>query len=77
MVPCFGLGEEFFASLTEADAGIARQVAVGGCPWCGGPLHQANYHRKPRGGLLCLAGEAFSIRHSLCCGALLHGSSRS
>ena len=69
MVPCFGLGEEFFASLTKADAEIARQVAVGGCPWCGGPLHQANYLRKPRGGLFAIAGEAFPLRHSLCCGA--------
>lgn len=69
MVPCFGLGEEFFASLTELDAEMARQVAAGGCPWCGGPLHQANYQRKPRGGLFAIAGEAFTIRHSLCCGA--------
>ena len=68
MVPCFVLDEEFFASLTELDAEIARQVAAGGCPWCGGPLHQANYSRKPRGGLLGEAGEELSIRHSLCCG---------
>jgi len=63
------LDEEFFASLTELDAEIARQVAAGGCRWCGGPLHRANYQRKPRGGLLAEAGEAFTIRHSLCCGA--------
>ena len=63
MVPCFGLGEEFFSSLTEADAEMSRQVAVGGCPWCGGPLHQANYQRKPRGGLFAVAGEAFAMRH--------------
>jgi hypothetical protein len=69
MVPCFGLGEEFFASLTELDAEMARQVAAAGCRWCGGPLHQANYHRKPRGGLFAVAGEAFTMRHSLCCGA--------
>ncbi len=69
MVPCFVLDEEFFASLTEADAEIARRVAACGCPWCGGPLHQANYLRKPRGGLLGEAGEKFAIRHSLCCGA--------
>ncbi len=68
MVPFFGLGEEFFASLTKADAEIARQVAVGGCPWCEGPLHQANYLRKPRGGLFAIPGEAFPLRHSLCCG---------
>lgn len=69
MVPEFRLGEEFFASLFEWDAEIARQVAAGGCPRCGGPLHQGNYERKVRGGLIAVAGEAFSIRHSLCCGA--------
>ncbi len=63
------LDEEFFASLTQLDAEIAQQVAAGGCRWCGGPLHQANYQRKPRGGLLAQAGEGFAIRHSLCCGA--------
>lgn len=69
MVPCFGLGEEFFASLTELDAEMARQVSLSGCQHCSGPLHQANYQRKPRGGLLAIAGEAFTLRHSLCCGA--------
>ncbi len=63
------LDEEFFSSLTQLDADMARQVAAGGCRWCGGPLHQANYQRKPRGGLLAEAGEAFTLRHSLCCGA--------
>ncbi len=63
------LDEEFFASLTRLDAEMARQVAASGCRWCGGPLHRANYQRKPRGGLLAEAGEAFTIRHSLCCGA--------
>lgn len=69
MVPEFRLGEEFFASLTEWDAEIARQVAARGCPRCGGPLHQSNYERKPRGGWIAEAGEAFALRHSLCCGA--------
>ena len=36
-------------------------------PYCGGPLHYANYSRKPRGGPRFLA-EAFEIRLSLCCG---------
>lgn len=69
MVLDFVLDEEFFVSLTQLDAEIARQVAANGCRWCGGPLHQANYQRKPRGGLLAEAGEAFTLRHSLCCGA--------
>ena len=62
------LGEEFFAELTWLDAKIARQVAAAGCPFCGGPLYQANYLRKPRGGSMAAAGEAFTLRHSLCCG---------
>jgi hypothetical protein len=62
------LGEEFFALLAAHDEQIARQVAAAGCPYCGGPLHVSNYARKPRGGLLAAAGEAFTLRHSLCCG---------
>lgn len=38
-----------------------------GCPYCGGPLHQGNYERKPRGGPAGLP-EEFSVRFSLCCG---------
>jgi hypothetical protein len=62
------LGEEFFLLVAGLDAQIARQVAAGGCRWCRGPLHQANYPRKPRGGWVGLTGEAFTLRHSLCCG---------
>lgn len=68
MVHEFRLGEEFFALLVGLDEQIARQVAAAGCPACGGPLYQGNYERKPRGGLLGVAGEAFTLRHSLCCG---------
>lgn len=59
---------EFFAKLVEADERIARQVAAAGCEYCGGPLHQGNYLRKPRGAGIAGAGEAFGLRHSLCCG---------
>ena len=69
MVLDLALDEEFFASLTRLDAEMARHVAASGCRWCGGPLHQANYQRKPRGAVFAEAGEAFTIRHSLCCGA--------
>lgn len=34
---------------------------------CGGRLHRGDYSRKPRGGLLAMAGEAFTRRFSLCC----------
>ncbi len=59
---------EFFVSLMQADAGLAAAVAAEGCPYCGGPLHVANYERKPRGGSFAEAGEVFTLRHSLCCG---------
>jgi hypothetical protein len=62
------LGEEWFASLEDFDRQIAEAVAVAGCRHCGGPLHQGNYKRKPRGGNVAEAGEAFRLRHSLCCG---------
>jgi len=62
------LGEEFFATLAGLDAELAERVAAEGCQHCGGPLHQANYGRKPRGGQIAGAGEAFTLRHSLCCG---------
>ena len=62
------LGEEFFAKLTGFDAEIARRVAAEGCRHCGGPLHRADYERKPRGARLAAGAEAFTVRHSLCCG---------
>jgi len=62
------LGEEWFASLEEFDRQIAGAVAAAGCRHCGGPLHQGNYERKPRGGYVAGTGEAFTLRHSLCCG---------
>lgn len=68
MLPELLLGEEFFLRLTEQDEKIAESVAAAGCRHCGGPLHQSNYERKPRGGMFAVAGEAFSLRHSLCCG---------
>jgi hypothetical protein len=61
-------GEEWFASLEEFDRQIAAAVAAEGCRHCGGPLHQGNYERKPRGAQIAEAGEAFTLRHSLCCG---------
>ena len=68
MVSKLEIGDKFFLWLTEIDEETSRQVAAGGCPACGGPLHRGDYPRKPRGGLLGIAGEAFSKRISLCCG---------
>jgi len=62
------LGREFFERLTAVDAAITAKVAASACSRCGGPLHVGNYPRKPRGGLLGVAGEGFAVRFSLCCG---------
>jgi hypothetical protein len=62
------LAGEFFARLEKLDEMIAAGVAAGRCRHCEGPLHQGNYRRKPRGGSIATAGEAFTRRHSLCCG---------
>jgi hypothetical protein len=62
------LGVEFFALLAKLDGHIAELVSAAGCAHCGGPLYQANYERKPRGAAIAAEGEAFTLRHSLCCG---------
>jgi hypothetical protein len=62
------LDSGFFAGLVALDEQIARRVAEAGCQHCGGPLHRADYERKPRGAHLAVAGEAFRTRFSLCCG---------
>lgn len=68
MCHVFELCGEFFANLAKIDEQLARWVASQGCPKCGGPLHRGDYQRKPRGGLVAAAGEAFRQRYSLCCG---------
>ena len=64
----FDLGREFFVALERHDEVITQRVAEARCPLCGGPLHRGDYDRKPRGGVLAPAGEAFVRRYSLCCG---------
>ena len=68
MLPARGLDREFFAGLEKMDEGIACAVAAARCRHCEGPLHKGNYQRKPRGALISEAGEAFTLRYSLCCG---------
>ena len=68
MLHDFELGVEFFAWLAEADRRLAWWVQAEGCRKCGGPLHQGNYRRKPRGAKLAGAAEGFGLRYSLCCG---------
>ena len=57
-----------YALLSQIDADLASGVKSEGCLVCGGPLHQANYPRKPRGGPSNL-GPDYGWRLSLCCGA--------
>lgn len=49
------------------DTDLCKQLRQKGCPYCGGPLHQSNYERKPRGGPQNIPDE-YLIRQSLCCG---------
>ena len=63
------LGRDFFALLVKIDCELVDRVAEAGCPRCDGPLHRGDYDRKPRGGLVAGAGEAFCRRFSLCCGS--------
>jgi hypothetical protein len=65
----FVLGSEFFEGLQRVDARIAEQVRKAGCPRCEGPLHRADYPRKPRGGAAAALGEDQTTRFSFCCGA--------
>lgn len=55
----------FFQFLFCIDQEHAASVRVRGCAFCGGPLHQANYERKP--GDSPWRAPADSTRFSLCC----------
>lgn len=57
----------FFRFLTRIDEEFAAATRLQGCRACGGPLHVANYPRKPRG---CPAAvqEQYSQRLSFTCG---------
>jgi len=50
--------------LAKVDADLAERVQQGGCQYCSGKLHRANYERKPR------SGQPQSepvLRDSFCC----------
>ena len=57
----------FWLELREIDRQLQRRTIAAGCLLCGGPLHVADYPRKPRG-IPVDAEEAFSTRFSTCCG---------
>ncbi len=56
----------FFLLLFNIDKEIAMLAMTERCQFCGGPLHVANYPRKPRGveGL----NDGLNARFSFCCG---------
>ena len=56
-----------FRALRTIDIEIAASVRAGHCPHCGGPLHVADYERKPRGERIKIPEEC-RIRCGLCCG---------
>ena len=57
----------FFRFLTRIDQELAAATRLRGCQACGGPLHVADYPRKPRG---CPAAvrETYARRSSFTCG---------
>ena len=57
----------FFRFLCCIDEELAATTRLGRCPRCGGPLHVADYPRKPRGCPAALR-EAYSRRSSFTCG---------
>jgi hypothetical protein len=68
MIDLLAFRIEFFEGLLAIDESIVERAAREPCRECGGPLHRGDHPRKPRGGLLAVAGEAFSRRFNLCCG---------
>lgn len=56
-----------FPLLHRIDMDLAGQKRQEGCPYCGGPLHQANYQRQAWGAPGGIPDECL-MRQSLCCG---------
>lgn len=63
------LDSSFWVKLFLIDQQIAEQVRSAGCQRCeaGGPLHVANYSRKPRGEHRDALGPHYARRLSFCC----------
>lgn len=53
-------------ALEVLDVELAARTRGRDCAHCGGPLHTANYLRKPRGGPWPVP-DAMALRRSLCC----------
>lgn len=58
---------KIYQLLHQIDKDLARKHRELGCSYCDGPLHTANYVRKPRGGPESCPDE-LCVRQSLCCG---------
>ncbi len=58
---------KIYQLLHQIDEDLAGEHKEAGCSYCGGPLHTANYVRKPRGGPKNLP-DKLRVRQSLCCG---------
>jgi hypothetical protein len=56
----------FYEFELKVDRERLAEARAEGCGSCGGALHAAHFHRKPRGGLAGL-GEDHDKRFSLCC----------
>ena len=57
----------FHALFVHIDNELAKTVQTADCPFCGGPLYQANYPRSPLG-LPASCREHYDTRRSFCCG---------
>ena len=57
---------KFFQLLKRIDQELAAQARAGGCWFCDGALHCANYPRKPRA-CLAEAQDDYDRRFSFCC----------
>jgi len=57
----------FFRFLLRIDEELAAEARRGGCRHCGGPLHVADFPRKPRGCPSAVV-EEYSWRFSFTCG---------
>jgi hypothetical protein len=69
-MPARTLQVKFWQLLFDVDTCIAQAVQAARCPHCNGPLHRADYPRKPRGGPLDpdIEQSLLSTRISFCCG---------
>lgn len=57
----------FLRALQVLDVEIATRTRARDCPHCGGPLHTADYPRKPRAGPWTIPDD-MAVRRGLCCG---------